>query len=80
MKMSKSTTINNRLKRIKGQLDGVITMIEDDKNCDTVIPQFLAVKGALSAAFESYIHDTIATCPSSNTESLKKLITTLIRK
>lgn len=55
-------------------------MIEDDKNCDTVIPQFLAVKGALSAAFESYIHDTIATCPSSNTESLKKLITTLIRK
>lgn len=55
-------------------------MIEDDKNCDTVIPQFLAVKGALNAAFESYIHDTIATCPSSNTESLKKLITTLIRK
>ncbi len=78
--MLKHTTIHNRLKRINGQLNRVITMIDEGKDCDTVIPQFLAVKGALSAAFESYIHETIATCPSSDAASLKKLITTLIRK
>lgn len=39
-----------RLKRAKGQLEGVIAMIEDERSCTDVVTQLAAVSKALDRA------------------------------
>jgi len=39
-----------RLKRARGQLDGVISMIEDGRSCTDVVTQLAAVSKALDRA------------------------------
>ncbi len=39
-----------RLKRARGQLDGVINMIEDDRGCGEIVTQLAAVSKALDRA------------------------------
>jgi DNA-binding FrmR family transcriptional regulator len=39
-----------RLKRARGQLDGVINMIEDDRSCSEIVTQLAAVSKALDRA------------------------------
>ena len=39
-----------RLKRARGQLDGVINMIEDDRSCGEIVTQLAAVSKALDRA------------------------------
>ena len=39
-----------RLKRARGQLDGVINMIQDDRSCGEVVTQLAAVSKALDRA------------------------------
>jgi DNA-binding FrmR family transcriptional regulator len=39
-----------RLKRARGQLDGVIKMIEDERSCSDVVTQLAAVSKALDRA------------------------------
>ena len=39
--------INNRLKRIEGQVRGIMKMVEDDKPCEDILIQIGSVKGAL---------------------------------
>jgi DNA-binding FrmR family transcriptional regulator len=39
-----------RLKRARGQLDGVINMIEDERSCSDVVTQLAAVSKALDRA------------------------------
>ena len=39
-----------RLKRARGQLDGVINMIEDDRSCGEIVTQLAAVSKALNRA------------------------------
>lgn len=47
---SVSTEVLTRLKRARGQLDGVITMIEDGRSCTDVVTQLAAVSKALDRA------------------------------
>jgi len=41
----------NRLRRIEGQVRGVIGMIEDEGECEPVVQQFAAVRKAMDRAF-----------------------------
>jgi DNA-binding FrmR family transcriptional regulator len=45
-----SSEVLTRLKRARGQLDGVITMIEDGRSCTDVVTQLAAVSKALDRA------------------------------
>ncbi len=45
-----SRDIITRLKRARGQIDGVIKMIEDDRPCVDVVTQLAAVSKALDRA------------------------------
>ena len=45
-----SRDIITRLKRARGQIDGIITMIEDDRPCVDVVTQLAAVSKALDRA------------------------------
>ena len=42
-----NVAVTNRLKRIEGQVRGLIKMIEDDKTCEEILIQIGSVKSAL---------------------------------
>ncbi|HTM84734.1 MAG TPA: metal-sensitive transcriptional regulator [Mycobacterium sp.] len=44
------TAVLNRLRRAQGQLAGVISMIEQERNCRDVVTQLAAVSRALDRA------------------------------
>jgi CsoR family transcriptional regulator, copper-sensing transcriptional repressor len=50
----------DRLKRARGQIDGIVKMIEDEKYCIDVLTQVLALQGAMkglsSLVLESHLH------------------------
>lgn len=52
----------NRLKRARGQLDGVIAMIEDERPCADVVMQLAAVSKALDRAGFKIISTELQEC------------------
>jgi len=72
--------MENRLRRLEGQVASLRESICSETACDVVVPQFLAVKGAFNAAFETYIKDSLAGCAMSDTKKRDQLITMLIKK
>jgi len=71
--------IHNRLRRIEGQVKKLQQQIDENIPCDQVIPQFMAVRGAVSAALEHYIAVHIESCTAADTEKLQGLIKTLLK-
>ena len=72
--------IENRLRRLEGQVAGLREKICADAPCEVVVPQFLAVKGAFNAAFEEYIKDALAECSTKDSKKRDQLISMLIKK
>lgn len=56
------TDIINRLKRVEGQLRGLQTMIETDRECNDVLTQFAAANRALSRAGFRFFSATMERC------------------
>jgi len=54
--------IINRLRRIGGQVASLEESLKAEQACTEVIPQFLAVKGALDAALQQYLRSSLAKC------------------
>ena len=44
------TPVVNRIKRARGQLDGVLRMLEEGRDCEDVVTQLAAVSRALDRA------------------------------
>jgi len=44
------TPVKNRIKRARGQLDGVLRMLEEGRDCEDVVTQLAAVSRALDRA------------------------------
>jgi DNA-binding FrmR family transcriptional regulator len=55
----------NRLRRARGQLDGVISMIEQGRDCKDVVTQLAAVSRALDRAGFSIIATGLEQCMTS---------------
>jgi DNA-binding FrmR family transcriptional regulator len=47
---SEMTSVTNRIKRARGQLDGVVRMLEEGRDCEDVVTQLAAVSRALDRA------------------------------
>ncbi len=68
-----------RLNRIKGQIEGLVKLIENDKNCEELFVQFKAVKSALNSTFAKFLELNLKNClQKKETEKLHKLIKMLI--
>ncbi len=52
----------NRLKRARGQLDGVIRMVEEGRECEPTITQLAAVSKALDRAGFMIISASVREC------------------
>lgn len=73
----------NRLKRSKGQIEAVITMIEDDVYCIDVLTQLLAVQGAVKGLAPLILESHLHTCSaqhlaSKDTKKKEKFIQELV--
>ncbi len=71
--------ITNRLKRIEGQVRGLLKMVENDKNCDEILIQIGSVKSALhktgQVILEGHLHHCVldGIREGKEEETLKKL-------
>lgn len=52
----------NRLRRARGQLDAVITAVENQKSCREIVTQLAAVSGALDRAGFTIISTAMRDC------------------
>lgn len=60
--MSASRATINRLRRVEGQVRGIIAMIEDNRYCIDILHQMQAVKAALAKVESSILKDHAASC------------------
>lgn len=76
----------NRLRRIQGQVAGIVTMIDEGRDCDDVMVQMAAVSRAIDRAGFKIISAELQACatasqkgeePSMSMEKLEKLFLTL---
>ena len=64
-----------RLKKISGQVQGLIRMIEREEECEKVVTQFQAAKAALDNTFSLVLNRNLQNCLSrQDSESVEKII------
>jgi len=80
---SDSAQTIGRLKRIEGQIRGIITMVEDDRPCEEILVQVSAAKAALHKAGQSLLESHLHHCvvdgfqSGNHDETIDKLLTAL---
>lgn len=52
----------NRLKRIEGQVRGVLRMMDEDKNCKDVITQLSAIRSAVDRTIAQIVAVNLEQC------------------
>ncbi len=52
----------NRLKSVAGHINGIVTMLEEDRYCIDIIKQVQAVQAALSRSSEIILSNHLDTC------------------
>lgn len=78
--MEYNDQIRNRLKRIEGQLKGVIRMIEEEKECKDVITQLSASRSAIDRAIGLIVSTNLVYCMSSEQQLQEQDKETLIKE
>ena len=69
MKIEIKKPIQNRLRRIEGQIRGLQKMVEEDTYCIDVITQSSAIKSALSSVEDLLLENHLDTCASDQMKS-----------
>lgn len=73
--------INVRLRKIIGQLNGLIKLIDGkEDDCEKIIIQFQASKAALSSAFSEILNEHLEYCLNNKDEIQMRKIIKLIAK
>jgi DNA-binding FrmR family transcriptional regulator len=60
--MEYTQEMKNRLKRLEGQVRGVIRMMEEGNNCKDVVTQLSAVRSAADRAIGYIVAKNLETC------------------
>lgn len=76
--------VAKRLNRIEGQVRGVKKMIEEDKYCDNVLIQIVAIKSALDSVSKLVLENHMRNClvddiQKGHDEIINELLTTIGR-
>ncbi|WP_353423245.1 persulfide-sensing transcriptional repressor CstR [Staphylococcus xylosus] len=67
----------NRIKRVQGQLDGVIKMMDEEKHCKDVVTQLSASKSSIQRLMGIIISENLIECvkeADENNEDSQELI------
>lgn len=54
--------MKNRIKRVQGQLNGILKMMEDDAHCKDVVTQVSASKNALQRLIGVIVSENLVEC------------------
>lgn len=60
--MEYNDQIKNRVKRMEGQLRGILKMMEDNKDCREVITQLSAVRSAVDRTMGVIVSSNLVEC------------------
>ncbi|GEL08459.1 metal-sensitive transcriptional regulator [Salisediminibacterium halotolerans] len=60
--MEYSPEVKNRMKRLEGQVRGVLRMMEEEKDCKEIITQMTAIRSALDRATATVVAKNLETC------------------
>lgn len=60
--MEYSDQVKNRLKRIEGQVRGVLKMMEEQKDCRDIVSQMSAVRNALDRTIGVVVSQNLERC------------------
>lgn len=80
--------IKNRLKRIEGQIKGIIRMMEEEKDCKDVITQLSASRSAIDRAIGVIVSSNLIDCiqntdiennPKAQEELVKEAVELLVK-
>lgn len=75
----------NRVKRMEGQLRGIVKMIEDNKDCREIVTQLSAVRSAADRTIGLIVSNNLVECVlngtegSSNEEMVKEAVSMLVK-
>ena len=75
--MEYNDKMKNRVKRMEGQLRGILKMMEDEKDCKEVITQLSAVRSAVDRTIGVIVSTNLVECvrnADDNEEELNDLI------
>lgn len=59
----------NRLKRLQGQLNGVLKMMEENKDCKDVVTQLSASRSGIERLIGVIVSENLAECVKENVKS-----------
>jgi len=76
----RKNTLTQRLNIIKGQVNGLINLIEQKENCHQVTAQFYAINIALKKTIELYFKENLASCLKSVKPKERKTIDFLLKE
>lgn len=71
--------IDKRVNRLQGQLKRVQAAIAADESCETVVPQLLAVRGAMNGVVRLYMEEALQSCARSNSDKTEQVLKLLIK-
>ncbi len=67
--------VAKQLKRIRGQVDGVLAMYEQDRDCVEVVRQIIAVRNSLTSVGRELFSQSAQKCTSQrNSDELDRLL------
>lgn len=88
MKEPAKSAVAARLRRIEGQVGGLLRMVDDDRYCVDVLTQVQAVRAALRKVEEQILRDHLEHCvaeafvsgdPQAQRDKVEELVATLAR-
>lgn len=60
--MKYNDQIKNRIKRIEGQVKGILRMMEEEKDCKDLVGQMSAARNALDRAIGVVVSENLEVC------------------
>jgi CsoR family transcriptional regulator, copper-sensing transcriptional repressor len=70
----------NQLKRVRGQLDGIIRMYEDERTCVDIVRQIIASRNSLSVVAKKLLMGEANRCTKrQDVNSLEKVVAELFK-
>ncbi len=70
--------LKGRLKKISGQVNGIMKMIDDGRNCEDVMQQVVALQRAISSFSNEYVKYSISNCKT--TKDMSEKIQILLKR
>lgn len=58
----RKNSVSQRLNIVKGQIDGLSRLVDENCDCEKTMTQFKAISGALKKITETYLKENLESC------------------